>query len=73
MAIMAGREKLELRRYELATFAAWQSARFAREERLGPVDRYIKELRGPEKRPKQTPQEMLAALRAIKASNAGIN
>jgi hypothetical protein len=45
-------------------FGAWQSARLARAERLKPLADYLAELR-----PRaQSPAQMLAILRAMKAS-----
>lgn len=53
---------------ELATFAAWQTARMTHygDKRLKPLRDWLKELRAGKETPRQSSAELLAAMRAIK-------
>jgi hypothetical protein len=54
-------------------FTAWQTARFTAYsgERLKPLRDALEELKGPQQRRKQTPEEMIEALRVIRATMGG--
>lgn len=57
----------------MATFQAWQTERFAREDKLKPVSHYLKQARSAEKKSReQTASEKLLAYRAIAARGAPI-
>jgi hypothetical protein len=49
-------------------FTAWQTARFTAYsgERLKPLRDALEELKGPQQRRRQTPEEMIEALRVIR-------
>jgi hypothetical protein len=49
-------------------FTAWQTVAFERTERLKPLKDYLKELSPPKPVRKQSPAELVAAMRAIKAT-----
>lgn len=67
--ILEGRGKAAERALELAMFTAHQTAGLSRTERIEPLKYYLDKLKPREVR-KQTPAEMIATLRAIKASVA---
>jgi hypothetical protein len=65
--ILEGRRKAAEQALELAMFGAWQTARMSSySKKLEPLKHYLDELR-PRKMRRQTPEEMIAALRAIKS------
>jgi hypothetical protein len=74
---MKGCELAVVREIELALFTAWQTGRFASYSgtRLPPLDKVMRGLRrsfGASGEPRrQSREEMLAALRAIKATMGG--
>lgn len=67
---MRGCEKRMEREMEIATFSAWQVARmtYYGDKRLKPLGDWLKELKPSQPKRRQTPEEMIAALRAIKAT-----
>lgn len=71
--ILEGRGKAAERRIEMAMFAAWQTAMFERTERLQGLSHYLDKLKPQKPRRKQTAEEMIAVLRAIKASKEPMN
>lgn len=66
---MRGAEKRIERDLELATFAAWQTARMTHygDKKLRPLREWLRELRRPEQR-RQSREQILAAMRAVKAT-----
>lgn len=66
---MRGRLKLERGRYELALYSAWQTERFAREDKLRPFRKYLGEARATKGLQRaQTPIEALAVFETLKGS-----
>tara|TARA_B100000678_G_scaffold289501_1_gene300205 strand:+ start:940 stop:1146 length:207 start_codon:yes stop_codon:yes gene_type:complete len=61
--------KARQERRELALFTAWNTERFAREEKLRGLDHYLKDTK-PKKR--QTQADMLEAFRSMQADGAPI-
>lgn len=69
-AVMEGAQKRQHRAHELATFEAWQMARFGRETKLRRLDHYLAELKP--KAQAQSPAEMLTVLKALASGGAGM-
>ena len=70
-AIMNGARLAAERQIELAMFAAYEAARLSTfTDKLDPLGKYLDQLKPPKPRRRQTPAEMIAALRAITASVA---
>lgn len=70
-AIMRGAKVAADRQVELAMFNAWQIARltvYHGDKPLEPLGRLLEMLKPQPPRRRQTPTEMIAALRAIKSS-----
>lgn len=65
---MEGRAQAEERQIELAMFNAWQTGVIVRSEKIHAFKYYLDTLLPRKPLRKQTPEEMIAVLRAIKAS-----
>jgi len=68
-AAMRGRLKAEKSAYERALYGAWQSERFAREDKLKPFKRYLAQSKTAAKpQQSQTGMEALAVFESLKSS-----
>ncbi len=68
---MKGAKAATDRKIEVAMFVAWQTARLSTfTDKLEPLGKYLDALKPQQPRRRQSPAEMIAALRAIKATVA---
>jgi hypothetical protein len=65
---LEGRAKAVERDIELAMFTAWQTVIFERTKKLESLKHYLDSLSPPKPGKKQTPAELIAAMRAVKAT-----